>query len=217
MADISAAMVMELRKATGAGIMDCKRALSESDGVFEKAAELLMVKKKATAAKKQSRIAALGVVEAYVHMGGKIGVLCEVNCETDFVAKTPKFGEFVKDICMHIAAMNPAVVQSEEMPADEVDSQRRLFAAQVAEEGKPEAIADRIIQGKMNKWLREAALLDQVYVKDEDKKTVREYVESVTGDLGEKIAIRRFVRFEMGEGLQKREENFADEVAAQVG
>jgi elongation factor Ts len=213
---ISASMVFELRKATGAGIMDCKAALAENDGNFDQAAEFLMVKKKATAAKKQGRIAAEGLVNSYVHMGGKIGVLVEVNSETDFVAKTDAFQEFVKDVCMHIAAAAPTVVQREELPSDEVEAQKKLFTAQVLEEGKPEEIAERIVTGKMEKWLKACTLLEQMYVKD-DKKSVAQYLEEVTGDLGEKISIRRFVRYELGEGLQRREENFAEEVAAQMG
>jgi elongation factor Ts len=213
---ISASMVYELRKATGAGIMDCKTALAENDGNFDQAAEFLMVKKKAIAAKKQGRIAAEGLVSSYVHMGGKIGVLVEINSETDFVAKTDQFQEFVKDVCMHIAAAAPTVVQREDLPTEEVEAQNKMFTAQVIEEGKPEAIAERIVTGKMEKWLKECTLLEQMYVKD-DKKSVAQYLEEVTGDLGEKISIRRFVRFELGEGLERREENFADEVAAQVG
>ena len=218
MANISASMVFELRKATGAGIMDCKKALTENDANFEKAVEFLMVKKKASAAKKQTRIAAEGVVSSYVHMGGRIGVLCEINCETDFVAKTPQFQEFVKDICMHIAAAAPTVVQREDIDEDVSSTQKNLFTAQVIEEGKPENIADRIVTGKMDKWYKESSLLEQVFVKDEaGKLSVGQYLENVTGDLGEKISIRRFIRFELGEGLQKREENFAEEVAAQMG
>ena len=218
MSNISASMVFELRKATGAGIMDCKKALAENDANFEKAVEFLMVKKKASAAKKQTRIAAEGTVSAYVHMGGKIGVLCEINCETDFVAKTPQFQDFVKDVCMHIAAAAPTVVRREDIDADASNTQKDLFTAQVIEEGKPEHIAERIVTGKMDKWYKEASLLEQVFVKDEaGKLTVGQYLENVTGDLGEKISIRRFIRFELGEGLQKREENFAEEVAAQMG
>lgn len=218
MSNISASMVFELRKATGAGIMDCKKALAENDADFEKAVEFLMVKKKASAAKKQTRIAAEGTVSSYVHMGGKIGVLCEINCETDFVAKTPQFQDFVKDVCMHIAAAAPTVVRREDIDADVSTTQKDLFTAQVIEEGKPEHIAERIVTGKMDKWYKEASLLEQVFVKDEaGKLTVGQYLENVTGDLGEKISIRRFMRFELGEGLEKREENFADEVAAQMG
>jgi len=218
MSNISASMVFELRKATGAGIMDCKKALAENDANFEKAVEFLMVKKKASAAKKQTRIAAEGIVSSYVHMGGRIGVLCEINCETDFVAKTPQFQEFVKDICMHIAAAAPTVVRREDIDEDVSNTQKNLFSAQVIEEGKPENIADRIVTGKMDKWYKESSLLEQVFVKDEaGKLSVGQYLENVTGDLGEKISIRRFIRFELGEGLQKREENFAEEVAAQMG
>ena len=216
MADISAGMVMELRKATGAGMMDCKKALGEAEGSFDKAVELLQIKKKATAAKKQGRIAAEGRVDSYVHMGGRIGVLCEVNCETDFVAKNETFEAFVRDICMHIAAMNPAVVDVDDYPDELIERQTRIFEAQVAEEGRPEKLAERILQGKLDKWKKESALLEQKFVKDPEK-TVKGYLAEVTGDIGEKLTIRRFVRFEMGEGLEKKKHNLAEEVAATIG
>ncbi|MFT7624720.1 MAG: elongation factor Ts [Myxococcota bacterium] len=213
---IPAKLVFELRKATGAGMMDCKKALQETESDFDKAVEYLQIKKKATAAKKSTRIAAEGIVGSYIHMGGKIGVICEVNIETDFAAKNEMFTGFVQDICMHIAALGPKYVTSDEIPAEEIERQKRIFIAQVVEEGKPEAIAEKIVAGKINKWMKQDSLLDQKFVKD-DKKTVREYQTAITGDIGEKISIRRFVRFELGEGLAKREENFAEEVAKQMG
>lgn len=213
---IPAKQVMELRKATGAGLMDCKRALKENEGSFEKAAEYLQIKKKSKAAKKSQRIAAEGTVASYVHMGGKIGVLCEINSETDFAAKSDQFQQLVKDVCMHIAAMGPTVVAAEDVPEAAVAEQKRIFIAQVVEEGKPENLAERIVGGKISKWVKEQALLEQKFVKD-PQKTVRDYLEEVTGDIGEKLAIRRFVRYELGEGLEKRNENFADEVAATIG
>jgi elongation factor Ts len=213
MADISAKDVMTLRQQTGAGIMDCKKALAESDGSFDKAVEYLQVKKIAKAAKKAGRIAAEGTVASYIHMGGKIGVLCEVNCETDFAAKSDQFQGFLADVCMHIAALNPHVVSTDEISQTDIDAQKRIFVAQVIEEGKPEAIAEKIVVGKLNKWKNEGALLEQKFVKNPSV-TIRQHMETTSGDIGEKLTIRRFVRFEMGEGLQKRQENFADEVAA---
>lgn len=217
MAEITAGMVKELRVATGAGIMDCKKALKEANGDFAEAAQQLQIKKKASAAKKATRIAAEGIVSSYIHMGGRIGVLCEINCETDFVAKTDKFQAFVNDICMHIAAMNPKYTSTDDVSEEAVETQKKIFIAQVVEEGKPAELAEKIVGGKLNKWMKESSLLDQQYVKAEGKETVRDYLERITGDIGEKISIRRFVRYEMGEGLEKRNENFADEVAAQMG
>ena len=216
MADISAKTVMKLRQATAAGIMDCKKALAEVGGDFDKAVEYLQVKKKAKAAKKADRIAAEGTVASYVHMGGKIGVLCEINSETDFAAKSDLFQTLVADVCMHIAAMNPTVVSSDDMPAEEIEKQKQIFIAQVIEEGKPEALAERIVGGKLNKWLKEGALLEQKFVKNPEL-TIREYLETTSGEIGEKLSIRRFVRYELGEGLEKRSENFAEEVAAAMG
>ena len=215
MAEITAAMVGALREATGAGMMDCKKALTEAEGVFDKAVDILQIKKKASVAKKASRIAAEGLVHAYVHMGGKIGVLCEVNCETDFVARTEKFQTFVNDVCLHIAAMNPTVVSKDEFPADQVEHQKTIFVAQVIEEGKPAALAEKIVAGKLNKWIQESTLLDQTFVKHPDK-TVGDYLAETTGDIGEKISIRRFTRFVLGEGIEKRSDNFAEEVAKQM-
>ncbi len=212
---IPAKLVFELRKATGAGMMDCKKALLENDGDFDKAAEYLQIKKMAKAAKKQSRIAAEGLVGSYIHMGGKIGVLCEINIETDFAARNEKFQEFVQDVCMHIAAMSPTVVSTDEIPEAEIEAQKKIFVAQVIEEGKPEALAERIVGGKLSKWMKEGSLLDQKFVKN-DKLTIKQVLDELTAEIGEKISIRRFVRYELGEGPEKREENFAEEVAKQM-
>ena len=213
---ISAKQVMALRQTTGAGIMDCKRALTDCNGDFDKAVELLQIKKKASAAKKATRIAAEGTVASYVHMGGRIGVLCEVNIETDFAAKSELFNNFVNDICMHIAALNPQVVSTDQVSQEAIENQKRIFIAQVVEEGKPEALAERIVTGKMNKWVKEGALLEQKFVKNPEL-LIKDLLAEVSGEIGEKISIRRFVRYELGEGLEKKSENFADEVAATIG
>lgn len=216
MAEISASLVMQLRQATGAGMMDCKAALAEVSGDYNKAVEYLEVKKKSKAAKKAGRIAAEGQVASYVHMGGKIGVLVEINCETDFAAKAATFNDLVKDVCLHIAAANPQFVSADEVPEAVKEERRSVFRLQTIEEGKPEKIVDKIADGKLAKWLQESVLLDQPFVKNPDL-TVRAYVEKTSGELGEKIDVRRFVRFELGEGIEKRTVNFAEEVAAQAG
>ena len=213
---ISATMVKELRTRTGAGIMDCKKALTESDGNVDKAIEYLQKKQLATAAKKAGRIAAEGLIGSYIHMGGRIGVMLEVNCETDFVARNEQFQEFVKDIAMHIAAAAPEVVSSDDMPADLVARQKEIFIAQAVESGKPPAIAEKMVVGRLKKWLKEVTLLDQPFVKDTDK-TVGELVTELTASIGEKISVRRFVRFEVGEGIEKKKDDFAAEVAAAIG
>jgi elongation factor Ts len=215
MAEIPASLVMKLRQETGAGLMDCKGALSETNGDFAKALEYLEIKKKSKAAKKAGRIAAEGQVASYVHTGGRIGVLVEINCETDFAAKAPQFTELVRDICLHIAASNPQVVSSDEI-ADTLKAERReMFRQQTIEEGKPEKMIEKITDGKLAKWTEEVSLLDQKFVKSPDT-TVRAYVEKTSADIGEKIAVRRFVRFELGEGIEKKKDNFAEEVAAQA-
>ncbi len=216
MAEITASLVAQLRQATGAGMMDCKSALVEVGGDYDKAVEYLEVKKKAKAAKKAGRIAAEGQVASYIHLGGKIGVLVEINCETDFAAKSPAFSELVKDICLHIAASNPQFVTADEVPEAIKAERRQVFRQQTIEEGKPEKIIEKITDGKLAKWLQESVLLDQQFVKNPEL-TVRGYVEKVTGEIGEKIAVRRFVRYELGEGLEKRKDNFVEEVAAQAG
>lgn len=211
---ITAAQVKELREATGVGMMECKKALTECDGNMEKAMEWLRKKGIASAEKKAGRVAAEGVVESYIHMGGRIGVLIEVNCESDFVAKTPEFKSFVRDIAMHIAAANPSFLDRTEVPNETLDKEREILRAQALNEGKPEKIVDRMVEGRVEKFYKENCLVDQPFVKNPDM-TIAQYVNERIQQTGENIKIRRFVRYEMGEGLEKRHDNFAEEVAAQ--
>ena len=211
---ITAEQVKELRDRTGAGIMDCKRILTEAEGNMDKAIELLKQKGMAKAAKKAGRIAAEGLVEAYIH-NGKYGALVEVNSETDFVANNPEFKQFVKDIAMHVAAAAPQYVKREDVPASIVDAEKEAQKAKAIAEGKPEAIAERIVEGRMDKFFSEICLLDQPFVKDPDK-TVGQLLTELISKIGENIVIRRFVRFERGEGIEKKEENFAEEVMKQI-
>ena len=204
--------VMRLRAQTNAGMMDCKKALTETNGDFDKACTWLREKGIAAAAKKQSRIAAEGLVGSYIHMGGTIGVLVEVNCETDFVAKTEGFVNLVKDIAMQIAAANPKYVRREEVPAEEIEKEKEILKTQALNEGKPVAIVDKMVEGRVQKFYKDVCLLDQDFVKDPSK-TIQDVVNEATLTTGEKISIRRFVRFEMGEGLEKRNDNLAEEVA----
>ena len=213
---ISASMVKELRERTGAGMMDCKKALVESDGNMDSAIEFLQKKQLASASKRAGKIAAEGLVGNYIHMGGRIGVLLEVNCETDFVARSEDFQGFVKDVAMHIAATGPLVVSSTELDAEEVAKQKNIFMGQAAEEGKPEHIAEKIVEGRLKKWAKEVCLLDQSFVKDPDK-SIEQLQTEVSSKIGEKISVRRFVRYEVGEGIEKAEDDFAAEVAAQAG
>jgi elongation factor Ts len=213
--EVTSAMVKDLRERTGAGMMDCKKALVESEGDMDKAIAYLREKGLAAAAKKAGRIAAEGMVESYIHMGGKIGVLVEVNCETDFVAKTDQFKTFCHDVAMHIAAANPLFVTKEEVPMEALNKEKEIFRAQALNEGKPEKIVDRMVEGRIEKYFKEVCLLEQPFVKDPDK-TIKDLVSDATVAIGEKISIRRFARYERGEGIQKREDNFAEESAAQV-
>ncbi len=215
MAAFTAKDVKALREKTGCGMMDCKKALVETDGDMDKAVEFLREKGLAAAAKKASRIAAEGIVESYIHMGGKIGVLVEVNCETDFVAKTDQFHAFVKDVAMQIAAANPTYVSSEEVPEDVIEHERSILRAQALNEGKPEKIVERMVDGRIKKFFSENCLLDQPFVKDGDK-TVQQYLNEQIATIGEKISIRRFVRYQMGEGLEKRQDDFVAEVMGQM-
>lgn len=212
---ISAKDIQELRQRTQAGMLDCKNALEATNGDMEKAAEWLREKGMASAAKKQGRIAAEGKVESYIHLGGKIGVLVEVNCETDFVAKSEAFSEFVHNIALQIAASKPLFVSEEDADKNAIEAERKIFLAQTLNEGKPENIAQKIVEGRIKKYLQEVCLLDQVYFRD-GTKTINEYLKETIGTIGEKITIRRFVRYEMGEGLQKKEENFAEEIQKQI-
>lgn len=213
MAEVTAAMVKELRERTGAGMMDCKRALAETGGNLDKAADYLREKGLAAAAKKAGRVAAEGIVEAYIHGGGRIGVLIEVNCETDFVAKTGEFRSFVRDLAMQVAASRPEYVRREEVPPAVVTKEREILAAQAANEGKPEKIIQRMVDGRLEKFYKENCLLEQPFIKNPDI-TVQQLVTEMIAKIGENISVRRFARYEMGEGLQKRAEDFAAEVMA---
>ena len=215
MAEITAALVKELRERTGAGMMDCKKALSATDGDLEKAIDFLREKGLAAAAKKAGRVAAEGLVEAYIHGGGRIGVLVEVNCETDFVAKTDAFKEFVKDIAMHIAATNPSYLNREEVPTAELEHEQAALAEQARNEGKPEKIIEKMVAGRIEKYYKEVCLMEQPFVKDPDK-TISDLITESIAKIGENISIRRFTRYQLGEGIEKKEENFAEEVMSFV-
>ena len=197
MANITAAMVKELREKSGAGMMDCKSALQECDGDLEKAVDFLRKKGIATAAKRAGRATSEGTVQSYIHMGGKIGVMVEVNCETDFVAKTDDFKEFAKNIAMHVAATSPVGIVPEDVPQEVIDREREIYKAQVIEMGKPENMVDKIAEGKLNKFYKESCLMNQQYVKEPDK-TIADYLNEVIAKTGEKITIKRFARFQIG-------------------
>ncbi len=216
MAEISAAMVKELREKTGAGIMDCKRALADSDGDLDKATDLLRKKGLADAAKKSGRTATEGTVASYIHAGGKIGVMVEVNCETDFVAMNPDFQAFARDIAMHVAAANPLFLRREEVEASVLEKEREIYWAQARESGKPEGVFPRIVEGRVEKFFTENCLLEQKFIKEPDK-SVQEVLTGMVARIKENITIRRFVRFQLGEGLARKANNFAEEVAAQAG
>ena len=207
--------IVKLRSSTGAGMMDCKKALTETNGNFEEAIKWLREKGIAAAAKKADRIAAEGVVGSYIHMGGKIGVLVEVNCETDFVAKSDAFQNLVKDIAMQIAAAKPLYVSSSEVPAEALDAEKEILTAQARNEGKPENVIERMVEGRVKKYYKDVCLLDQDFVKDSSK-TISQVINEAVLTIGEKISVRRFTRYEMGEGLEKRNDNLADEVAKQM-
>lgn len=213
--NISASQVKELRDATGAGMMDCKRALGEANGDFDAAVKWLREKGMAKAAKRADKVASEGTVASYIHMGGKIGVMVEINCETDFVARGEDFRALVNDICLQICAANPRWVAVEEVPQAEYDAEMELYVKQSLQTGKPENICRKIAEGKMGKWHSEVCLLEQPFVKD-DKKTIKGLIAELTGKCGEKISVRRFVRFELGEGLEKRQNDLAAEVAAEM-
>ncbi len=220
MAEITGAAVKALREKTGAGMMECKKALTEADGNEEQAVEILRKRGMATAGKKSGRVAAEGAVGSYIHMGGKVGVLVEVNCETDFVARTDEFQSLVKDIAMHIAAAEPRYVAREEVPADILDKEREITRAQIANDpknaNKPEQVVEKIVEGRLNKYYEEAVLLDQPFVKD-PAKTINEILTEKIAKTGERITVRRFSRYKMGEGLAKRDDDFASEVASMSG
>ncbi len=207
--------IVKLRKRTGAGVVDCKKALTESNGDIDKASEWLREKGIAAAAKKADRIAAEGAVYSYIHMGGKIGVLVEINCETDFVARSDSFQELCKNVAMHIAAARPEYVSREEVPASTVEHEKEILRIQALNEGKKPEIVEKMIEGRVNKFYKEICLLDQDYVKNPDI-TITQLLNEAVLTIGEKITIRRFARFEMGEGLQKRQDNFVEEVMNQT-
>lgn len=213
---ITPQMVKELRTRTGAGMMDCKSALTEAGGDMEQAIDLLRTRGLARAAKRAGRIAAEGLVGSYIHAGGKIGVLVEVNSETDFVARTDEFQELVRDIALHIAAADPRFVRKEEVTSQDMERERAIYREQALAEGKPEQVVDRIVEGRMEKFYQEAVLLEQPFVKDPDK-TVGELVAERAAKIGENLQVRRFSRFRVGEGVEKPVTDFADEVMQQAG
>ena len=200
--EVSAAAVKELREKTGAGIMDCKNALAESRGNIEKAVDFLRQKGLAAAAKKASRVAAEGAVGAYVHPGGKIGVIIELNCETDFVARTAEFQNLLKDMAMQIAAANPRYVRMEEVPSEDLEKERDIYRRQAEESGKPEKVIEKIVEGKMERFYSEVCLLEQPFIKDPDRK-VGAIINDAVARLGENIQVRRFARYHLGEGIHK--------------
>ncbi|MFO8192294.1 MAG: translation elongation factor Ts [Bacillota bacterium] len=204
---IDAKAVKALREKTGAGMMDCKKALKETDGDEEKAVDILREKGLAAAARRADRTANQGIVDSYIHLGGKIGVLVEVNCETDFVARNDEFRDFVKNICLQVAAANPAYLSKENVPKDIMDKEAQIIKAQALNEGKPEKVIEKIVEGRLNKFYRENCLLEQAYIKDEDR-TISELLTDLVAKIGENIVIRRFSRFEVGEGLEGGESCF---------
>lgn len=215
MAKITAAMVKDLRQRTGAGMMDCKKALIETNGDIQAAIIHLKEKGLSEAAKRSGRIASEGLVDSYIHMGGRIGVLVEVNCETDFVAKTEEFHDFVKDIAMHIAAANPEYISRDQVPDNIIEQEKQIYRKIALNEGKPEKIIDRIVKGRLDKFLGDICLMEQAFVKNPDI-TIQDYLHEKIAKIGENITIRRFVRFERGEGIEKRQEDFASEVMSQI-
>jgi len=208
-------MVKQLRERTGAGIMDCKKALTETNGDMDKAIEFLREKGLATAAKKAGRIAAEGLVDAYIHGNGRIGVLVEVNIETDFAAKNEEFRTFVKDIAMQIAASKPEYIRREDVPQDVIEKEKEILRAQARNEGKPEKVIEKMVEGRLEKFYKDNCLLEQQWIKDPDK-TIQQLLNEKIAAIGENITIRRFARFEKGEGIEKKEENFAEEVMKQI-
>jgi elongation factor Ts len=200
--EVSANMVKELREKTGAGMMDCKKALAETGGDLQKALDYLRQKGLATAAKRAGRVASEGRIGSYIHAGGKIGVMVEVNCETDFVAKTDDFQAFAKDIAMHIAASNPSYIRREEVTVEVLEREKEIYRAQARDAQKPEKVIDKIVEGKLEKFYGETCLLEQPFVKDPDL-TIQDLLNGLIGKLGEKIEIRRFTRYQVGEGIAK--------------
>jgi len=213
---ISASEIAKLRAQTGAGMMDCKNALEESNGDFEKAIDWLRTRGAAKAAKRSGKIAAEGKIFTYLHGAGKIGVMLELNSETDFVAKNENFLNLGNDIAMHIAAMNPKYLSRDEVSQADMDREKEIYRAQLTAEGKPEAMIEKILEGKMGKFYSEVCLLEQAFIKDEDK-TIEQLLTATSGSIGEKISLRRFARYELGEGIEKKVTDFVAEVNEQLG
>ena len=220
MAEVTASLVKSLREKTGAGMIDCKNALVEADGNEEQAVEILRKKGMATAGKKAGRVTAEGVVGSYIHMGGKVGVMVEINCESDFVARGEEFQQLVKDVAMHIAAVDPKYVRREEVPLDVLDKEREILLEQLKNDpknaNKPDDVLNKIIEGRIGKYYEESVLLDQPFVKDPSK-SVGELVTEKISSIKENITVRRFTRYKMGEGIEKKADDFAAEVASMVG
>jgi len=214
--EVTASLIKDLRERTGAGMADCKKALVEVDGDVDKAIDYLRTKGLAKAAKKAGREATEGSVVSYIHGGGRIGVLVEINCETDFVARNEDFQAFSREVSLQIAAMNPQFVRKDEVSADVVERERAVLLAKAKESGKPEPVIQKMVDGQISKWMKEICLLDQPFVKNPDK-TMEQVQQELISKIGENIKIRRFVRFELGEGLEKKKGDFAAEVAAQAG
>jgi elongation factor Ts len=220
MAEITASLVKSLREKTGAGMMECKAALTEANGSEEQAVEILRKKGIATAGKKEGRVTAEGVVGSYIHMGGKVGVMVEINCETDFVSRGEEFQQLVKDVAMHIAAVDPKFVNREQVPPDILDKERDILREQLRNDpknaNKPDDVLNKIIEGRVGKYYEDNVLLDQPFVKDPSK-TVGELVTEKIASIKENITVRRFTRYKMGEGIEKKSDDFAGEVASMVG
>lgn len=212
---ITAKDITALRAKSGAGMLDCKKALDESNGDMEKALDWLRERGVAKAAKRADKVTAEGLVYSYIHGAGKVGVLIELNCETDFVAKTDDFATLANDIAMHIAAVAPKYVTRDEVSAEEMEREANIYREQMRNEGKPEDMIEKIVGGKMDKYYSEVALMEQPFIKDEDM-TIEQMLTKKTGEIGEKISVRRFARYELGEGIQKEEKNLAKEVEAEM-
>ncbi len=212
--EVTASMVKELRETTGAGMMDCKKALVETNGNIQEAVKYLREKGIAGAAKKMDRIASEGIIASYIH-GGRIGVIVEINSETDFVAKNVEFQEFGKDIAMQVAAANPLYLRKEDVPQEAIEKEKEILRNQALNEGKPAQIVDKMVEGRIAKYYKEVCLLEQSFIKDPDK-TIDQLLKEKIAKIGENLSIRRFSRFEVGEGLEKKTENFAEEVAKQL-
>ncbi|HSS02691.1 MAG TPA: translation elongation factor Ts [Kofleriaceae bacterium] len=214
--EVTATLIKDLRERTGAGMSDCKKALTEVGGDMDKAIDYLRTKGLAKAAKKAGREATEGAVVSYIHGGGRIGVLVEVNCETDFVARNEDFQAFTREVALQIAAMNPMFVRKEEVSQDVIDRERDVLLAKAKESGKPEPVVQKMVDGQISKWMKEICLLDQAWVKNPDK-TIDQVQQELVAKIGENIKVRRFMRYELGEGLEKKKDDFAAEVAKQAG